>query len=104
MAQDRQRHQQLQQRFVLGNLRRFHAEVDVTELLPRISCPVLLIHSRGDRVHPLEEARRCAALIPDAELVVLETANHVPNPHLPVWDSYVAVLTEFLGRDAPPGP
>jgi pimeloyl-ACP methyl ester carboxylesterase/DNA-binding winged helix-turn-helix (wHTH) protein len=65
-------------------------------LLPKVRCPTLVIHGRGDAVHPLSEARKLAAGIPGAELAVLETANHMPMQGNAVWDHYMATILEFL--------
>lgn len=68
----------------------------VAHLLPRIACPTLIIHARDDAVHPLTEARKLAAGIPDAELVVLDTANHVPLPGHPTWEPFLDLFLDFL--------
>lgn len=68
----------------------------IAELLPQVRCPTLIIHGRHDAVHPLSEAQKLAAGIPDAELVVLETANHAPFPGNDVWNVYLDTLIEFL--------
>lgn len=69
----------------------------VAHLLPQVRCPTLILHARDDAVHPLSEARKLAAGIAGAELVVLETANHIPLPGNAVWDSYMDTLLGFLG-------
>ncbi|WP_238365312.1 alpha/beta fold hydrolase [Mesobacterium pallidum] len=70
----------------------------VVPLLPGVQCPTLLLHARHDAVHPLEEAQKLAAGIPNAELVVFETANHLPLAGHPLWNAYVAALTTFLAE------
>jgi pimeloyl-ACP methyl ester carboxylesterase len=54
------------------------------------------LHSRDGEVHPLSEAQKLAAGIPNAELVILETANHIPLPGNAVWDTYMQTLTDLL--------
>ena len=66
------------------------------DLLPRITCPSLILHSRHDAVHPLSEARKLAAGIPNAELVVLECANHIPWQGNAAYEGYLTTLTDFL--------
>ncbi|MCV2868684.1 alpha/beta hydrolase [Defluviimonas sp. WL0002] len=73
--------------------------VDNTALLPLVRCPTLIVHARHDAVHPLSEARKMAAAIPDAELVVLETANHLPLPGNPAWDVFLATFHDFMGAE-----
>jgi pimeloyl-ACP methyl ester carboxylesterase len=72
--------------------------VSNVDLLKDIRCPTLIIHGRHDGVHPLSEARSLAAGIPDAELVILETANHWPLPGNAVWESYLSTVLEFLSQ------
>ncbi|MEJ6389547.1 alpha/beta fold hydrolase [Gymnodinialimonas ulvae] len=67
-------------------------------LLGQVRCPVLILHARDDSVHPLSQAQKLAAGIPGAELVVLETANHIPLHGSPCWESYNRTLAEFLTR------
>nr|WP_321254117.1 winged helix-turn-helix domain-containing protein [uncultured Ruegeria sp.] len=69
----------------------------VLHLLPQVQCPTLVLHGRNSAVHPLSEARKLAAGIPDASLVILETANHIPLPGNDVYDSYIETLKGFLG-------
>ena len=38
----------------------------IAHVLPKVSCPTLVIHSRHDAVHPLAEARKLASGIPKA--------------------------------------
>ncbi|MBS0123182.1 alpha/beta fold hydrolase [Thetidibacter halocola] len=81
------------------NMLRFRDAVndaDVTDVLPRIACPTLILHSRHDTVHPLAQAQKLAMGIPGAELAILETANHVPLPGNPVWEDFLALLLDFL--------
>lgn len=68
-------------------------------LLAKITCPTLIVHGRHDGVHPVSEAQKLAAGIPNAELVVLNTANHVPLPGHPLWDSYITDQVAFLSAD-----
>ncbi|MCA0871883.1 alpha/beta hydrolase [Seohaeicola saemankumensis] len=71
---------------------------DVQDLLPRISCPTLVMHGRRDAVHPLSEARKLVAGIRGAELVILETANNFPLPGGPAWETYIETLLAFLAE------
>ena len=71
-------------------------DATVAHLLDQVRCPVLILHGRDDAVHPLSQAQKLAAGIARAELVVLETANHVPLYGSPCWESYNSTLAEFL--------
>lgn len=70
----------------------------VGDLLGQVTCPTLVIHSRRDSVHPLSQARLLTAGIAGAELIVLETANHVALPGAAGWDSFIDALLGFLAR------
>jgi len=65
-------------------------------ILPKIECPTLVLHGRHAAVHPLSEARKLAAGIPNASLVVLETGNQIPLPGNAAYDTYLQSLTAFL--------
>ncbi len=67
-----------------------------THLLDKVQCPTLIVQGRNDAVHPLDQARKLAAGIPNAELLVLESANHLPLPGHPTWDRYITALRAFL--------
>ena len=71
--------------------------VDVAVTAPRVGARTLVIHARGDRVVPVEEGRLLATLIPDARLVVLDSANHILLADEPAWEQFVSALREFLG-------
>ena len=79
---------------------------DVKALAPRVSCPTLAFHSRGDQLVILEQGRKLAALIPGARFVPLDSQNHVPFREEPAWQVLVATLRPFLdeeaGHGAPP--
>ena len=64
---------------------------------PTVTARTLVIHARGDRVVPVEEGRLLATLIPDARLVVLDSANHILLADEPAWEQFVSAMSEFLG-------
>ena len=59
--------------------------IDVTELLPRVRAPTLVLHARGDSVAPFAEGRLIAAGIPGARFVELDSDNHVILESEPAW-------------------
>lgn len=73
--------------------------LDVKALAPRVSCPTIAFHSRGDQLVSLEQGRALAALIPGARFVPLESKNHVPFREEPAWQALVAALRPFLDED-----
>ena len=81
------------------NILAFRDAINVASVghcLSRITCPVLVIHARHDRIHPISEARKLAAGIAQAELMVLESGNHIPLPGQPSWGAYLDATLAFL--------
>ena len=52
--------------------------LDVSELLPKVTVPTLVMHKRDDQVQPFEAGRELAAGIPGARFVALPGQNHIP--------------------------
>ncbi len=76
------------------------SEFDVTELLPKVTVPTLVMHRRGDVRQPIEEGRRMAAGIPGARFVALEGRNHIPLEHEPAAQRFFEEIRLFLGARA----
>jgi DNA-binding NarL/FixJ family response regulator len=74
--------------------------IDVKDLAPRVTCPTIVFHSRGDQLIFFDQGRKLAALIPQARFVPLESKNHVPFRDEPAWQVLVAELRSFLDQDA----
>ena len=72
--------------------------IDVSELLPRVAVPTLVLHAREDAVAPYQEGRAIAAAIPNAKFITLETENHVPLPGDPAWEKLVREIENFVDR------
>ncbi len=85
-------------------LYRARAEVDVSELAPRVTAKTLVAHARGDRVVPFEEGRILASLLPTAKLVSLDSVNHILLPDEPAWTAFLAEVHAFLGTSEPTTP
>jgi class 3 adenylate cyclase/pimeloyl-ACP methyl ester carboxylesterase len=51
--------------------------IDVSDLLSAIKAPTLIVHSRGDRIVPIELGRELAAGLPDARFATID------GPHVP---------------------
>ena len=56
------------------------ATADVTQLLPHITVPVLVIAAGQDRIVLPESTRELARILPNSQLVELSEAGHVPTP------------------------
>jgi len=67
---------------------------DSTELLPTIDVPVLVIAGTEDGIAPVAEAKRIQDAIPEARLVEISGAGHLPNMEQPA--AFDTALTHFL--------
>jgi class 3 adenylate cyclase/pimeloyl-ACP methyl ester carboxylesterase len=72
--------------------------INVRESAPRVTCPTLVLHARGDRRAPFEEGRTLASLIPGARLVPLETENHILLAHESAFRQFFRELHAFVPR------
>src|SRR6266850_946527 len=77
-------------------LRQVIDDIDISDLLPRVSVPTLVLHCRDDAVQPFDEGRRLAAGIPGARFVALEGRNHLILESDPAWDRFIAEVTGFV--------
>jgi pimeloyl-ACP methyl ester carboxylesterase/class 3 adenylate cyclase len=58
------------------NLLRMNRLIDITQILPSIRIPTLVLHSRADAVAPVSEGRRLAAAIPHAKIIEYDDIPH----------------------------
>jgi len=72
------------------------AELDVTELLPRVKAPTLVMHVRDDLTVPIDRGRELAAGIPGARFVALPGKNHVLLEQDPGLPRFFEELNDFL--------
>jgi pimeloyl-ACP methyl ester carboxylesterase/DNA-binding CsgD family transcriptional regulator len=78
-------------------------KLDVMEEAPRVQCPTLVLHARGDCSVPFEEGRVVAGLIPKSRLVSLDGRNHILLPHEVAWKHFFAEVRGFLSTDRSQG-
>ena len=74
------------------------ADIDVTELLPKVKTPTLVLHARGDLRAPFAFAQEIAAAIPGAKLISLESSNHLIMPDEPSNRVMFDAISDFLGE------
>ncbi|HKO69089.1 MAG TPA: alpha/beta fold hydrolase [Burkholderiaceae bacterium] len=82
-----------------SNAARFMREfndIDVVDLLPRVACPTLVLHSSRDVRVPFDEGRLIAGRIPAARFVPLESENHLLLESEPAWQRWVEEFRAFL--------
>jgi pimeloyl-ACP methyl ester carboxylesterase len=66
------------------------ADTDMTDLLPRIHAPTLLLWGDDDRRCPVSIANTLRDIVPTAELAVIANAGHISNMEQPdVFNAYV---------------
>ncbi|HYT37869.1 MAG TPA: alpha/beta fold hydrolase [Acidimicrobiia bacterium] len=85
-----------------GALEAMKQRSDQTDLLPRISVPVLVVVGESDVLAPPDVAQAMAKAIPGARLEVVPDAGHVSNLENP--DVFNRALADFLATLAPTGP
>ena len=71
-------------------------EFDVTDLLPQVGSPTLVLHRRHLSWLSADIARGLASRIADAQLVVLDGASAAPFPE--GMEDVLAAIDEFLGE------
>jgi len=72
-------------------------KIDVTDVLPKVSCPTLVLHSRDESVVPASEGRLIASRIRGARYVELPSRSHEVVPGEPAWQIFVDEVSRFLG-------
>jgi pimeloyl-ACP methyl ester carboxylesterase len=73
-------------------------DIDVSDLLPRVTVPTLVLHARQDCVVPVEQGRFLAANIPGARFVSLDSENHVPLAGEPAWERLLSEIENFAAE------
>jgi pimeloyl-ACP methyl ester carboxylesterase len=77
-------------------LRRVIDDIDISDLLPRVNVPTLVLHCRDDAVQPFDEGRRLAAGIRAARFVALEGRNHLILEGDPGWHRFISEVKAFI--------
>ena len=75
------------------------AETDLSDVLPQVAVPTLLVWGDSDARSPLAVARQFEEAIPDTRLVVIEGAGHVSNLERP--EQVNAAVREFCHAHPP---
>ena len=83
---------------VAARIFKINAQIDVSDITHRVQAPTLILHSRSDAVSPFDEGRRLAASIPDAQLVVLDSPNHITLHDEPAMPRVIAEIKRFLAE------
>jgi DNA-binding SARP family transcriptional activator/pimeloyl-ACP methyl ester carboxylesterase len=70
--------------------------IDVTRLLPQVTVPTLVLHSRDDAAVPFAAGRELATSIPGAQFLPLNSRNHVILEQEPAWPQFLDEIRSFL--------
>jgi pimeloyl-ACP methyl ester carboxylesterase len=71
--------------------------IRILDMLPKISCPTLVLHSRDDGAVPVQEGKLIAARIPGARFVELPSRSHMVAPGDAGWEQLVQEFSAFMG-------
>ena len=72
--------------------------MDLSQSLPEVDVPAVVVVGTRDQLTPVSHARRLAELLPDARLEVLPDAGHMANMEQPA--AFNDALGRFLQRHA----
>ena len=78
------------------DLRRAVDDIDIVDLLPKVTVPTIVFHCIRDRLVPFDLGRRLAAAIPNARFVPLDSENHALLADEPAWTKFVGEMEAFL--------
>jgi pimeloyl-ACP methyl ester carboxylesterase/AraC-like DNA-binding protein len=85
-------------------LQRALSQIDVHTLLPRVTTPTIIFHSKDDQVVPFAAGEYLARGIRGSIFVPLEGDNHILLEKEPAWHEFVRLSREFLGNEGSSGP
>jgi pimeloyl-ACP methyl ester carboxylesterase/DNA-binding CsgD family transcriptional regulator len=81
---------------IAATLLEARAVMDVSDLLPQLRIPTLVVHAREDAIVSIAEGRLLASGIPGAEFVELDSRNHVLLEHEPAWRRFMEAFLAFV--------
>jgi class 3 adenylate cyclase len=62
----------------VARLMRMNSQIDITQILPSVNVPTLVMHREGDVTVNVEAGRLLAKRIPDAKYIELAGCDHIP--------------------------
>ena len=71
--------------------------IDVSDMLPKVTVPTLVLHCQGDRATPIRYGREIAAGIAGARFVPMEGDNHVFLESDAAYRIFFEEVEAFLG-------
>lgn len=73
-------------------------DLDLRDLLPRVTCPALVIAGEKDRVVPAESQRAMATLLPQGEFILCPGYGHFNDMENPAYQGYADRFVERVLR------
>lgn len=73
-------------------------EIDVSDLLPRLTVPTLVLHARHDAAVPHDSGRDFATGIPNARFVDLDSANHILLAEESAFEHFLNEVKRFVAE------
>jgi pimeloyl-ACP methyl ester carboxylesterase/DNA-binding CsgD family transcriptional regulator len=83
---------------------RQRSSADCLDQLPGLDVPTLVLHSVRDQMNDFEHARLLAKGIRGAQLVPLDSDNHILLGDEPAWTVFVEEVRRFVAADGAPSP
>jgi pimeloyl-ACP methyl ester carboxylesterase len=80
----------------LARFRELFDDIDVSNILPEINIPTLVVQCVGDSVAPLSEGKLIASRIPGARLVTLNSNNHMVFESEPGFQRFLDAVHDFM--------
>ena len=74
-------------------------QVDLSDVLPGITAPTIVLQARGDRANSFDNAVTVSAAIYGARLVPLDSRNHILLADEPAWRLFMTEVSAFLEPD-----
>ncbi|HYD16410.1 MAG TPA: alpha/beta fold hydrolase [Candidatus Nanoarchaeia archaeon] len=71
-------------------------KINVVDLLPKITCPTLVVHSREGAAVSVKEARLIASRIRRARMLELPSRNHQVKPGESAWTVFADEFRKFM--------
>jgi len=82
----------------LLNFFEFDAHLDVTHAAAQVNCPVLLVHSIGDRMVPFADGEHLASKLSNCKFVPLNGDNHALVPGTDGFDQGMLAMEGFVDQ------
>jgi pimeloyl-ACP methyl ester carboxylesterase len=84
---------------VAARIRQVIGEIDVTEVLPHVTAPALIMHCSGDVIQSPDQSKFLARSLANAEFHLCDSPNHIVAPSDPIWAGCLDKVDRFLDGD-----